>query len=102
MKGIFYFACSVIMVIVLASCGSTKKIQKVITTPPHIDTVQAPPVVSDDPKADSMKFIRSVFAKIQTNRIDFKTFSATIKVHYQASDGKNNDFTAHLLMLKDS
>jgi hypothetical protein len=86
----------------LSGCGSTKKIQKVITAPPHLDTALTTPAVSDDPKADSIRFIHAVFEKIQRNKIDFKTFSATIKVHYQASDGKDNDFTAHLLMLKDS
>jgi hypothetical protein len=101
MKRIFYLiGCSV--VIVLASCRSAKKIQKIITAPPHIDTAQAAPAVSNDPKADSVKFIQHAFQKIQNNKIEFKTFSAKIKVHYQASDGKNNDFTAYLLMIKDS
>jgi hypothetical protein len=101
MKIFFYFVgCSIL--IVLASCTSTKKIQKIITAPPHIDTVQTAPVVSDDPKADSIKFMHNAFFKIQNNRIDFRTFSAKIKVHYQTSDGKDNDFTAYLLMIKDS
>ena len=101
MKKYFYIVgCFVLLV--LASCRSTKKIQTIITAPPHIDTVQTAPVVSTDPKADSIKFMHNAFFKIQRNRIDFKTFSAKIKVHYQASDGKDNDFTAYLLMIKDS
>ncbi|HEX4373324.1 MAG TPA: DUF4292 domain-containing protein [Puia sp.] len=101
MKKIFYFTACLVL-IVFASCRSTKKIQTIITAPPHIDTVQTPPVVSVDLKADSIKFMHNAFFKIQRNRIDFRTFSAKIKVHYQASDGKDNDFTAYLLMIKDS
>jgi len=101
MKNSFYFIIFLIL-IVLSSCRSTKKIQKIITTPPHIDTTQTVATVSEDPKADSIKFMHDAFQKIQNNRIDFKTFSAKIKVHYQASDGKDNDFTAYVRILKDS
>ena len=101
MKKIFYLIGCLIL-IVLASCRSTKKIQKIITTPPHTDTTQIVATVSNDPKADSIKFIHDAFQKIQNNRIEFKTFSAKIKVHYQASDGKDNDFTAYVRILKDS
>ncbi|HLY71869.1 MAG TPA: DUF4292 domain-containing protein [Puia sp.] len=101
MKKNFYFIAFLVLS-VLAGCRSTKKIQKIITAPPHLDTVQLAPVVSADPKADSIRFMRNAYQKIQRNRIDFRTFSAKIKVHYQASDGKDNDFTAYLLMIKDS
>jgi hypothetical protein len=88
-------------IIILAGCRSTKKIQKVITSQPQIDTVKAV-VATEDPKADSIRFMKNVFQRIQANRIEYKTFSAKIKVHYQESDGKDNDFTAYLLMIKDS
>src|SRR5579862_6803651 len=99
MKRILYLL-GFCLIIMIAGCLSAKKIQKVITTPVQKDTVKV--VVTDDPKADSIRFINNVLQKILGNKIDFKTLSATIKVHYQASDGKDNDFTAHLLMLKDS
>jgi hypothetical protein len=98
----FFYLIGFLILIVLASCRSTKKIQKIITTPPHKDTTQIVAIVSEDPKADSIKFMRDAFQKIQNNRIEFKTFSAKIKVHYQASDGKDNDFTAYVRILKDS
>src|SRR5579862_9056359 len=101
MKKNFYFIAFLVLS-VLAGCRSTKKIQKIITAPPHLDTVQLAPVVSEDPKADSIRFMRNAYQKIQRNRIDFRTFSAKIKVHYQASDGKDNDFTAYVHILKDS
>lgn len=101
MKNFFYLI-GILILIVFASCRSTKKIQKIITTPPHKDTTQIVATVSEDLKADSIKFIHNAFQKIQNNRIDFKTFSAKIKVHYQASDGKDNDFTAYVRILKDS
>ena len=98
----FFYLIGFLILIVLASCRSTKKIQKIITTPPHKDTTQIVAAISEDPKADSIKFMRDAFQKIQNNRIEFKTFSAKIKVHYQASDGKDNDFTAYVRILKDS
>jgi hypothetical protein len=100
MKKIFYLIawCALISI---AGCRSAKKIQKVITTPIRKDTVQAV-VHTDDPKADSIKFIHEVFQKVQSNHIDFKTFSAKVKVHYQGTDGKDEDFEAYLRIQKDS
>lgn len=82
----------------LLSCRSTRKIQTAIT---RKDTVQAIP----EPLAtheDSMAFIRQALGKIQSNRIDYKTFSAKINVDYQGADGKKYDVNANLRMYKDS
>jgi hypothetical protein len=79
-------------------CRSTKKIQTAIS---HKDTAQAV-VLSNDARTDSLRFIHEVFQKFQENQIHFKTFSAKIKVNFQISDGRNNEFTAYLSMKKDS
>jgi hypothetical protein len=97
MKGSFYFLVCCI-VFFAASCRSAKKIQKAISTP-RKDTVQA--VVTDDPKADSIRFINETFSRVEKNRIDFKTFSAKMKVNYEGSDGKGYDFTAFMRMERD-
>src|SRR5580658_5698366 len=89
-------------VIVFGACRSTKKIQNVIAPHPIKDTVQQVAVISEDPRADSITFMHELFQKIQNNRIDFRTFFAKVKVHYQGSDGKDYDFEAILQMKKDS
>jgi hypothetical protein len=80
-------------------CRSTKSIEKAISSSKK-DT--ATTVVVEDHKADSMRFINDVFTKIQRNTIDFKTFSAKMKVNYEGSDGRSYELTAFLRILKDS
>jgi len=87
-------------------CRSTKKIQKVISTPVRQDTigraarVAAAPV--RDEHADSMAIIRQTLEQLTRNHIDYKTFSAKVKVHYEGGDGKDNEFNAFIRMQKDS
>lgn len=88
-------------------CRSTKKIQKVISTPsPRKDTtgeaarVAAAPV--RDAHADSMAIIRQTLDRMNHNHIDFTTFSAKMKVHYEGGDGKDYEFNAFVRMKKDS
>lgn len=78
------------------SCRSTKKIQTAISKK---DTVQA---VIVDSKADSTRFIKEVYSRIIHNNIDYKTFSAKIKVTFEGSDGKKPDFNAFVRLQKDS
>jgi len=82
------------------ACRSTKKIQHAITNSKADTTTVV--VVKDDPKADSLKFIANIFSRVKRNNIDFKTFSAKIKVNYEGSDGKAYEFTAFMRILKDS
>lgn len=82
-------------------CRSAKKIQKAINTP-RKDTAQTIVKVTDDPHADSVKFINETLNRIEKNKINFKTFSAKMKVNYEGGDGKSYDFTAYLRIQKDS
>jgi hypothetical protein len=99
MKGFFYTGICT-LVFFAAACRSAKKIQKAIYTP-RKDTAQVA-VVTDDPKADSIHFINDAFDRLEKNGIDFKTFSAKMKVNYEGGDGKGYDFTAFIRMKKDS
>lgn len=91
----------VIVIAIVISCRSTKKIQTVITPkPPKDTTVVAEPTV--DLRADSIRFIRDAYQAIERNRIDFNTFSAKIKVDFEDKDGKKNDLTAFVRLKKDS
>ncbi len=106
----FKFLAGIALLFLLAGltegCRSTKKIQKVISTPVRQDTtgraarVAAAPV--RDEHADSLAVIRLTLDQLAHNHIDFKTFSAKVKVHYEGGDGKDNEFNAFIRMQKDS
>ena len=99
MKNALYLLLA-ITVFYASGCRSAKKIQKAISTP-RKDTVQVA-VVTDDPKADSLKYIQTTFDRLEKNKINFHTFSAKMKVNYEGGDGKGYDFTAFLRMENDS
>lgn len=86
-------------------CRSAKKIQKVIATPSarkdttHFEQAQVEPV--RDLKADSQQLIRSRVGQLAGHRIDFQTFSARMKVHYEGADGKDYEVNAFIHMMKD-
>jgi Domain of unknown function (DUF4292) len=82
-------------------CRTTKKLQTAIT---KIDTVKALPKIEENPNAreDSIRFIQETFEKIERNQIDFRTFSAKIKVDFEDKDGKKSDLTAFVRLRKDS
>ena len=82
------------------SCRSTKKLQTVIS---KRDTLQVPVVNPNvDRKADSIRILKEIYAAVESNRIDFKTFSAKVKVDFEGKDGKKNDFNANIRVIKDS
>jgi len=84
----------------LASCRSTRKIQTAIAKK---DTVVAPVVTTPAlPKEDSTAFIKETLSKMNTQQIDFKTFSAKVDVDYKGGDGKKYNVNANLRMYKDS
>src|SRR5262245_49124405 len=82
---------------VTTSCRSTKTIQTAIAKK---DTAVVIPIV--DHRADSMVFIKNIIDTIHKNNIDFRTFSAKIKVDFDRSDGRKVDFTTYVKLKKDS
>jgi Domain of unknown function (DUF4292) len=85
------------ILVVQSSCRTAKKIQVAIS---KNDTAAL--VVTDSKALDSMKALQGVIADIQKSQIDFKTFTAKIKVEYQDSKGKQPNITAYTRILKDS
>lgn len=83
-----------------------KKIQKVIAAPSGVrkDTATAavPVVTPEDRHADSLRVIQQTVDGLFRNKIDFQTFSARMKVHYEGSDGKDYEFNAFIHIKKDS
>lgn len=98
MQVFFRIILVVLLINGLSNCRSTKKIQTIITS--KKDTAQIMPV--EDPRADSVRFIRVLFDSIERNRINFRTFSAKIKIDFEDKDGKKNDVTAFVRLKRDS
>jgi hypothetical protein len=90
-----------------AGCRSTKNLRKVIAAPAvHPDTTgnaaRAAVVPVRDLHADSMAVIHTALAGIARNHIDFQTFSGVMHVHYQGSNGEDNEVNAVVKIRKDS
>ncbi len=81
----------------LFSCHSSKKlINKVIA--PKDSVIVVPGNVSKD----SLLLVETTTNNLQANYINFKSFSAKIKVEIEDAKGKQPDLTATLRMIKDS
>lgn len=89
---IFYL---MVLVALLASCRSQKKIQKVIAPK---DTAV---VIINEPKIDTVALVKTAIGRMNSYHINFNTFSAKIKVDYENSKGRQPDFTANVRMKKD-
>ena len=81
----------------LASCKSTKKIQAAI-----VKKDSTALNITNQSQLDSLAIIRSTLDDIKKNQINYKTFSAKIKVEYQDSHGKQPNITAYVRIFKDS
>ena len=81
----------------LTACRSTKKIQHVISSKKDSVAVNRGP-----DKFDSVKYMNTLYNTVIHNRIDFKTFSAKVKVDFEGKDGKKSDFNAYFRLQKDS
>lgn len=90
----------VILIGLLASCRSTKKIQTAIAKKDTVAVVTPPP--SADKKNDTIQWIRSTLGKLDSNKIDFRTFSGKLNVDYTGGDGKKYNVNANIRMYKDS
>ena len=87
------------LIVLFASCRSTKKIQSAITKKDTAVTVTVPPDVK---KNDTTIFILSTVQKLKGNQINYNTFTAKINVDYRGGDGKNYDVNANVRLIRDS
>ncbi len=97
MKHIINGCILTVLIFSIFSCKTVKKINKAIAPK---DTTAV--IMFDKTKADSLFMIQKTIENLNRNYIDFKTFNAKIKVHYQDSKGKNQDVTAIVRIIKDS
>jgi len=82
--------------ILLGSCKTTKQINKAI------QTKEVAELVIDKNAEDSIRKVNETFSQFKKNNIDFKTFSAKIKVESTGAKGKNPDISAVVKIVKDS
>lgn len=101
MKHFFSVLFALVLVLAFSACKSTKTIQQAMVKK---DTVAAPevPVEKLPTHEDTVRMVNDVLNNVQQKYIDFRTFSAKIKVDYSNSKGKQPDFVANVRMLKDS
>src|SRR5665647_273950 len=81
----------------ITGCRSTQKLHTAISR--KDTTVAAVAGVAD---SDSASTASLVLQSLNNNRIDFKTFSAKLKVQYEDRNGKQPDFNAFIRLQKDS
>ncbi len=96
-----FLTCLVSIIIILSqsSCGSGKKITKAIA---KNDSTISVIKVNDNTNIDSINKVNETLQKMQNNFINFNTFSAKLKVEYDAPDQKVPDLSVFLRMQKDS
>lgn len=94
---VWLYVLVVVSLSMLVSCKSTKKIQAAI-----VKKDSTAVSVTNQSELDSLAIIKSTLKDIKKNEIDFKTFSAKIKVEYQDSHGKQPNITAYVQIFKDS
>jgi hypothetical protein len=84
----------------MASCRSARNIQTAIAKK---DTTQVTlPVATDNRKADSIQYMKTLLTQIEAGKIQYTTFSAKMNVDYRGGDGKHYDVNANVRMYRDS
>jgi len=91
-KVIVLFLVAVIS-IAIVSCRSARTIHKAINKRDN---------TKKESSVDSILTIKKTMSAIESRHIDFKTFSAKIKVDYEDSKGTQPTITAYVRILKDS
>ncbi|MDB5275455.1 MAG: hypothetical protein JWR61_410 [Ferruginibacter sp.] len=92
---LFFYA--LIAVVSVSSCKTAKKIQTAVAKK---DTVSV--IITNTSADDSLKVIRAAMSEVKSHKMDFKTFSAKVKVDYQNNKGNQPNITAYVRILKDS
>jgi hypothetical protein len=81
------------------ACTTTRKTQGLQDAMSKKDTTQS--VIIKEVKVDSGAIVRDILQKVVSNKVDFNTFNAKIKVDYESAE-KSDNYTIYLSMRKDS
>lgn len=96
MKRIFFLLA---IIVLLASCRSTRTISKAVTKKDTTERVVVPVPPSG---VDTQQLIRTTLAQLHNNAINYQTFNAKVAVDYKGTDGKSYGVNASVKMKKDS
>ncbi len=88
----------VVFLYMVSGCHSTKKLQTAVN---NIDTVSIHKEIPGN-SSGRLDTARAILTKLDSNKIDFKTFSAKAKVDYEDHNGKQPDFNTFIRLQKDS
>ncbi len=95
-----YFPAFIFIVLVALFAGGCKTAKKIQAS---VDKKDSTSVHIDNPAVDdSLRVIKNAMGDIESKKIQFKTFSAKVKVEYEDSKGKQPNITAYVRILKDS
>ena len=86
--------------ILMFACRPAKKVQKIQEAISKVDTGSVFVRPNNSKALDSARLIKDVYKKVLKNKIDFKTFTAKVKVDY-ASKENNDEATAYVRVEKD-
>ncbi len=86
--------------LVIFSCRPAKKVQKIQEAISKVDTTPVVVIPKNQKAADSLSLIREVYKKVLKNNIDFKTFTAKVRVEYAGNQG-GDEATAFIRLEKD-
>ncbi len=95
------FVYTAIALLLTAGCRPAKKVQKIEDAISKKDTAATVVVKPEVIAVDSFSIVKSIINNLYSQRIDFTTFTAKIKVDYQGKDG-GDQATANIRMKKDS
>lgn len=89
-----------LLIILFASCRSARKISTALNTKDSVTVIVNPL------ESDSAKKVLSTYERIKTNRIEFNTFTAKLKINYEGKDkdgkDRSHDLNGIIRMQKDS
>jgi Domain of unknown function (DUF4292) len=97
MKYLFFPVVVLVMLTVAPGCHTTKRITKAIAPKDTLAVIQPNQSVED-----SLAMIKNTMTAFNKYHINFRSFSAKIKIDYQDSKGKQPDLLAKVIVLKDS
>jgi hypothetical protein len=86
--------------LIIFACRPAKKVQKIQEAISKVDTTPSVVIPKDNRASDSARGLKQVYDRVLQNKIDFKTFTAKVRVEYSGKEG-GDDATAYVRMEKD-
>ena len=90
---------NLVAISLFTSCRPVRKVQRIGNVITTKDTTSK--AVTQPAMIDSAAIVKGIIKKLETQRINFNTFSAKVKMDYDGSEG-NGQATVYLRMQKDS